>query len=94
MKYFEWDAVKNSKLRDERGVCFDDVLAAIEAGRTLDRIEHPNQKRYPGQQILVVNINDYVFLVPYVEDKEKLLLKTIYPSRKFTKVYIQDRRNK
>ena len=94
MKYFEWDDAKNLKLRDERGVCFDDVLASIEAGNALDRIEHPNQKHYPGQQILVININDYVFLVPYVEDDEKLFLKTIYPSRKFTKFYLQDRRNK
>jgi len=58
-----------------------------------ERLVQP-QEHYPGQKILVVNINDYVFLVPYIEDEEKLFLKTIDPSRKFTKVYLQDGRNK
>ncbi len=92
MKHIDWDEAKNIKLKAERGVSFDDILTALETGNLLDRIAHPNQKLYPGQQILVVSLNEYVFLVPFVEDNEKLFLKTIYPSRKFTKAYLQERR--
>lgn len=47
-------------------------------------------ERYPNQKISVVIVEDYVYLVPYVEDKEEIFLKTIIPSRKATKRYIGD----
>lgn len=94
MKYFDWDEVKNAKLKAERGLNFEDILTAIEEGKVLDNIAHPNQHRYPGQRVLVVNVHGYAFLVPFVEDSEKLFLKTIYPSRKFTKAYLSERRKK
>lgn len=61
----------------------------IEAGGVLDTYNHPNQKRYPGQRIMVVKINRYAYLVPYVRDTEKIFLKTIIPSRKATKKYLR-----
>ncbi|MBI3956178.1 hypothetical protein HY339_02885 [Candidatus Gottesmanbacteria bacterium] len=52
-------------------------------------LRHENVERHPNQRIMVINISDYAYLVPYVEDTEKIFLKTIYPSRKHTKVYIE-----
>jgi hypothetical protein len=80
---------KNSQLKRIRGVGFEDVALAIEEDRILDVIEHPNTKKYPNQKIYVVNINDYVYLVPFVKQGEIAFLKTIFPSRKLTKRYLQ-----
>lgn len=88
MKYFDWDELKNAQLLLERGICFEDVQTVIEEGKLLDNVAHPNQRRYPGQRILVVELDSYAFVVPFVEDNEKIFLKTIYPSRKFTRKYL------
>lgn len=88
MKYFDWDEKKNSLLKELREVSFEDVQIAIEGGRVLDEIDHPNKKRYPNQRILVVEIENYAYYVPYVEDEEKIFLKTIFPSRRATKKYL------
>lgn len=88
MKYLDWDEEKNQTLKKERDVSFEDVIIAIELGGVLDIIEHPNPKKYPNQKVLVINIGNYVYLVPFVEDNEKYFLKTIFPSRKMTKKYL------
>ena len=88
MKPISWNPEKNVILKDERGVSFDDVVFHIMAGDILDTLEHPNQARYPGQQIHVIAIEEYVYLVPFVETKEEVFLKTIIPSRKATKSYL------
>jgi len=89
MKYIEWNEEKNKKLKNERGIGFEDVEILIEEKKNiLDIIEHPNKKRYPNQNILIVNIDNYAYLVPYVEDEEKIFLKTIIPNREATKKYI------
>lgn len=88
VKRIEWNEAKNIKLKIERGISFEEVQSALEEGYLLDNIAHPNKKDHPNQRILVVAINNYAFLVPFVEDEEKIVLKTIYPSSKFTKKYI------
>ena len=88
MKYFAWDDAKNARLRKERGIGFEDVVFHIERGDLLDILEHPNPDRYAGQRIFVVQRDDYVFLVPFVEDEQTVFLKTIIPSRKATKQYL------
>lgn len=88
MKYFNWDSQKNQKLKQERDINFEEVLIAIEEGKILDIVEHPNRNKYPDQKIFIININNYAYLVPFAEDKEKIFLKTIIPSRKATKKYI------
>ena len=87
MKYFDWNEEKNRELQVQRKVTFEDVLVAIEEGNLLDVLEHPNRKKYPGQRFLVIWVNEYVHLVPFVEDEEKIFLKTIIPSRKMHKKY-------
>lgn len=88
MKLIDWDELKNIQLKTERNVCFEDVQTALEESRLLAEEAHINPKRYPNQRLFVVNINNYAYLVPYVEDETKLFLKTIIPSRKATKQYL------
>ena len=85
---FVWSHDKNALLIAERGVNFEAVVAAIEAGELLDVLAHPNPERYPGQRTLVVLLHDYAHLVPFVETADGLLLKTIIPSRKAAGRYI------
>ncbi len=88
MKFFAWDDAKNAKLRADRGIGFEDIVFHIERGDLLDILEHPNPNRYAGQRIFVVQRDDYVYLVPYVEDEDTVFLKTIIPSRKATTQYL------
>jgi hypothetical protein len=88
LKYFAWDDAKNAKLRKERGIGFEEIVFHIERGDLLDILEHPNPDRYAGQRIFVDRREDYVYLVPFVEDEDTVFLKTIIPSRKATKEYL------
>jgi uncharacterized DUF497 family protein len=88
VKYFDWDDAKNATFSAERGIGFEDVVFHIERGDLLDILEHPNADRYAGQRIFVVRREDYVYLVPFVEDEHTVFLKTIIPSRKATKQYL------
>ena len=94
MKYFDWDEDKNAQLKSGREVCFEDIVTAIDERGLLDVLDHHKPDKYPNQKIYVVKIGDYVYLVPFVEDEEKLFLKTIYPSRKMTKRYLIERRKR
>ncbi|MCX7839049.1 MAG: BrnT family toxin [Anaerolineae bacterium] len=89
MKTYTWNEEKNRQLKIERGVSFDEVLAHIAAGNLLDVIEHPHPEKYKGQRIFIVKIRDYVWLVPFVESENEIVLKTIIPSRKATKKYLR-----
>ena len=88
MPAFDWDDEKNALLEKTRGVGFEDVVFHIENGDILDIIRHPNASRYPNQRIIVLNVEGYVYLVPYVERKGTRFLKTIIPSRKATREYL------
>jgi len=86
MPYYQWNKDKNEHLKTGRGLSFEQVVMHIEGGDLLD-VYHQNQDRYPGQQILVVRIGEYVYVVPFVESADGRFLKTIIPSRKATREY-------
>ncbi len=88
MKKINWDVNKNLILKMERRICFDDVVYYIENNKVLDLIRHPNQAKYPNQSVFIIQINDYVYLVPFVESQNEIFLKTIVPSRKATHKYL------
>ena len=88
MKQINWNPDKNQQLIIERGVSFEDIVYYLQQGALLDDLEHPNSSKYPDQRIFVVNINDYAYLVPYVENRKEIFLKTVIPSRKATKKYL------
>jgi uncharacterized DUF497 family protein len=90
MKFFTWNQKKNEHLKKERGISFEEIVYHIEKGDVADLLEHPNQTRYPGQRIFVVMVNQYLYLVPFEESEEEIVLKTIIPSRKATRQYRGD----
>jgi hypothetical protein len=92
MKYFDWNDDKNELLKKWRGVSFEQVELAIATGDLIDRVKHPNPARYPNQKVFLVRIEDYIYSVPYVEDAEKIFLKTIIPNSKATKKYLGDKK--
>ena len=92
---FDWNNDKNKILKDERGVFFERIVVAIEEDHLLDILEHPNKEKYPNQVLLIVEIEDYAYVVPCVIEKDVYFLKTIFPSRKYTDEYLPGkRRNK
>ena len=87
MKLISWNPEKNTLLKAVRNVSFEDVVFHIMTGDILDTIDHPNQARYPGQKVHIIAIEDYVYLVPFIESEEEVFLKTVIPSRKATRTY-------
>jgi uncharacterized DUF497 family protein len=90
IKPFRWNAEKNIQLQSDRGISFERVVLAIAEGNVIDVIEHPNREKYPSQRIFIIEISQYVYLVPFVESDEEVFLKTIIPSRKLKKKYLGD----
>ena len=87
MRVYAWNSEKNESLIRTRGISFEEIVLNIQIGNEVDIFEHPNQKRYPGQKISVVLVEEYAYLVPFVESDEEIFLKTIIPSRKATRRY-------
>ena len=92
--YIRFNEKKNQLLKAMRGVCFDDIVDALEKNQFVDDIAHPN-KNYPHQRMYVVEVNAYVYAVPYVidEQKQEIFLKTMYASRVLTKRYLKGEAN-
>ncbi|MHB1645698.1 MAG: toxin [Candidatus Acididesulfobacter diazotrophicus] len=88
-KIVEWSNNKNEWLISERNISFEEIIVAVvENNKLLDIIQ--NNDKYSDQKILVVEINNYVYLCPFIENGDKIFLKTIYPSRKLTKIYLKE----
>ena len=85
---FRWDPQKNALLMRERGLCFEQVVLAVEGGDLLQVIAHPQPARYPNQKIMLVAMDGYAFLVPFVQEEDGYFLKTIIPSRKATREFL------
>ena len=91
IKNINWNIEKDTKLKEERDIAFEEVVFEINSKRILDIYNHPNTEKYPNQKILVVNIRNYIYLVPFVyESEDSIFLKTVIPSRKATKKYLGD----
>ena len=90
-KPFTWDSDKNELLIQERGVSFEQITVAIENGDLLQVVQHPNPAKYPRQKIMIVGIDGYAYLVPFIEEIDYLFLKTIIPSRKATRDFIESK---
>ena len=88
MKTIMWDKSKARKLAEnsDRKINFERCLVATEHGNILANIENPARN---GQCIYVLEIESYAYVVPYVQDEENIYLKTVYPSRKYTKLYLK-----
>ncbi len=86
---YAYNAEKNIKLKEERGISFEEIIYYIDNGHLLDTIQHPNKSKYASQRFYVVDVGGYVYLVPFVREGRTVFLKTIFPSRKHTKKYLE-----
>lgn len=87
---YDWDSQKNEWLKTNRNVSFEKVIYHLSKGDIWRIADHPNQKKYPNQRIYFIIIEDYIYMVPFINDKDKIFLKTIIPSRKATKDYLNE----
>ena len=85
---YNWDKEKSLLLKKTRGISFEQIIIHIEQGDLVDIIKHPNGEKYNHQKILIINIDNYIYAIPFVENQNERFLKTIIPSRKFTKKYL------
>ena len=89
MKTIKWNTEKEEKLQSDGsrgGIGFADCVIAIDEGRILDILPHPTRD---SQRLLILNIEDYAYVVPYVIEKDgSWFLKTVFPSRKHTAIYL------
>ncbi len=86
-KSYNWNSEKNQMLIEERGISFERIVFEISMGNEVAVVMHPNQDKYPGQMISMIEVDDYIFLVPFIETESEIFLKTIIPSRKATRQF-------
>lgn len=89
---FDWNPDKNDWLKKNRDVSFEQVIFHLGQGDVWKITDHPNQEKYPNQQIYFIVIEEYVYLVPHIVEKDYIFLKTIIPSRKATRDYFEERK--
>jgi uncharacterized DUF497 family protein len=90
MKY-EWDPEKNEWLKRNRHISFEQILFHLSQGDIWKTADHPDQINYPGQKIYFIIVDNYIYLVPHVVEKEYIFFKTIIPSRKATKIFLKEK---
>lgn len=91
MLKYSWSEEKNKLLKETRGIGFEEIALALQEGQSLASIPHPNKKKYHSQRIFIVVIRNYTYAVPYIKQNQRVLLKTIYPSRKYHKAYYKEK---
>lgn len=89
---FGWPDEKDALLRKDRGIGFQEVVFHIEQGDIVAITEHPNKKKYPNQKIIYILIEDYIYMVPFIENEDTRFLKTIIPSRRATRKYLEEKK--
>lgn len=88
---FEWDPEKNEWLKKNRNIGFEQILFHLSRGDVWKTTDHPDRQNYPGQKIYFAVVDDYIYLVPHVIEKDYTFLKTVIPSRKATKMYQKEK---
>jgi uncharacterized DUF497 family protein len=88
---YQWNEEKNVLLKTQRGIGFEDIVTAILEGAIVDIIQHPNKEKYPDQMIYIVEVLEYIYMIPYVRNDQEIFFKTIIPSRKMKKIYKEEK---
>lgn len=80
-------------LKQQRNISFEQIVLSMENKQIVDVLEHPNQIKYKGQIIILVEYDNYIYVVPAAisDSGEECHLKTIYPSRKYTDLYLRSK---
>jgi len=89
--FFNWNNEKNEHLKRERGISFEHIVFLIQNDCILDILEHPNKLKYKDQKIYIINIDNYAYVVPFVNKGNERFLKTIFPSRRYTQMYLREK---
>ncbi|MEI8321313.1 MAG: toxin [Alphaproteobacteria bacterium] len=84
---YNFDPEKNRKLIEVRRISFEKIISALDTRGALDVLMNPN---YAHQKMYVVELHDYIYLAPFVEERNYIFLKKAYPSRKAEKIYLID----
>ncbi|AOP36382.1 toxin [Leptospira tipperaryensis] len=87
---FDWDNIKNETLKAERNISFERIVIEIESGSVLEILKHPNKEKYQNQILIIIEIDNYAWVIPAIESKNTYFLKTAYPSRKYTNTYLPE----
>jgi uncharacterized DUF497 family protein len=90
--YFDWNPEKNEWLKKNRKISFEEISLLLAEGKVWKVAKHPNVKKYPQQMIFLLTVDGYVYFVPYVVEGEKIFLKTAFPHRGATKVFLTERK--
>ena len=86
---FKYNYEKNSQLLKTRGIGFEEIIQTISEGNILDIRKHPNELKYPNQNILYVRVLEEVNAVPFIEEENDcIFLKTLFPTRKARKEFL------
>lgn len=92
-RQYDFSVEKNQELKEKRSISFEEIIAAIQSGSLLSVINHPNKEKYPNQQMYIIDIDGYIYAVPFVrKNKNTVFLKTIFKSRKLTKQYLAEKK--
>ena len=79
MKVTRWDNAKSAALKKERGVSFEEMTRD---GRIINMVGHPTKSH---QRLVLYDYEGYVWVVPCVVSETEIFLKTMFPSRQYTK---------
>lgn len=80
MKQIRWDVLKNERLKKARGASFEDLINS----KLIKIMKNPKRV---NQNIMLFEYKKYIWVVPFVEEKDYYFLKTLFPSRKYTKIF-------
>jgi len=88
---FNWNEEKNTLLKQARDISFEEIVLCILEGRVIKVMDHPNRKKYSNQKLYLISYKNYIYVVPFTmnEKENEIFLKTIYPSREYTKRFLQ-----
>ena len=93
LKPYKWNQEKNEWLKITRGISFEEIVLKINSGCLLDTVDHPNKNKYPNQKMFILNINNYIYVVPLVEKSDYYFLKTVFPNGRYTKKLLVKNKN-
>lgn len=82
-----WSEAKSLQLRVVRGIGFENLILN---GQMLIIRKHPTR---PLQRIILIHYLNYVWVVPCVPHDDGFFLKTLYRSRKATRLFREGRLN-
>ena len=80
MKEIRWNLLKSERLKRTRGASFEEIIQS----KLIAVKKHPKKS---NQNIMLFDSKGYIWVVPYVETENEIFLKTLYPSRSYTKQY-------